>query len=1015
MQGGKTTGMNTESKTSCSVYGRVAVITRTRNRPSLLDRACRSVLDQTFRDWIHVIVNDGGSVAAVESVVACYRARYAGRVLVVHHAESMGMQSASNAGIAACDSEFIVIHDDDDSWMPKFLEACVYCLDGHGPASETQGVVTQSQWIIERMRPDGGVEEVRRTPYFPFANLGLFNLSGENAFPPIAFVFRRAAYAALGPFDPTYNEIGDWEFNLRFLARYEIAVLGEPLALYHWRSAAAQGDYGNSVVEGVTSHYFNTARLMNDRLRSDLRGAGGGLGLAMGMARRTAEQRHTLEELTRRMEELRALSVRMMERTNHLECLLADFDRLWRLKCRVLDVLDYTRRRIAARRAGRRPPPPPAPARPADPDLTGVEVVSFDIFDTALRRLVRLPTDVFLAMAPDVRRIAPDAAVAFLEIRMRAERVARERGRAFGFGDCTLAEIYAELGAICGLTDEQAAALMAVELARETETLFADPAALRLYRAVRASGRRALFVSDMYLPADFLRETLIRNGFEEPEVVVSSETRKTKYDGALFPVLVERAGVAPERILHIGDHAHSDVCQPAAHGLRAHLWTAPGAPIYADQTLVPGARWGWLSSLFAGLARRRARREEAADDVWAKLGYELVGPMYLAYVLWVLKTARDDGVQRLFFLSRDGYHLVDIARQALARAGATMEIEYLYASRRMMNVPGLAHEMTDEALTFLTTPNPGMRVRDFPERIGLAPADYEDALRQAGYAQPDEVITTPFGVFQDPAHVARMRGFFASIWPRVQRLAEAERAQVQAYLRDMKFEPATSALVDIGWQCSSARALQRLLADGAGAPEPAIRGYYFGTWTFAEAAIQAGAKVRGWFFHLRAPERRADLVAECVELIESFFTAPHPSVLGVQRTKDGWTPTHGDWECDEAHRAGIERAVEAAHALVADALPHLPAMEDWDESPDYLETVLTRVLRHPTADEARAMGGIRLRNSFGGRGPLRAIAEVPGDAVRCFSRPRLQAAYALSYWKKGFRAQLSPRDQAKLS
>jgi glycosyltransferase involved in cell wall biosynthesis/FMN phosphatase YigB (HAD superfamily) len=1007
--------MNTESKTPRPAYGRVAVITRTRNRPSLLDRACRSVLDQTCGDWIHVIVNDGGSVAAVEAVIACYRARYAGRVIVVHHAESVGMQPASNAGIAACDSEFIVIHDDDDSWTPTFLEACVGCLDEHGPDSGTQGVVTQSVWIIEQMRSDGGVEEVQRSPYFQFTNLRLFNLAGENAFPPIAFVFRRAAYNAVGPFEPAYNEIGDWEFNLRFLARYEIAVLNEALALYHWRRAAGGGgDYGNSVVEGVESHYFNTARLLNDRMRADLRGDGGGLGLAMGVARRMAEQRHTIEDLTRRMEELRALSVRLMERSNHLECLFADFERLWRLKCLILDAIDYSRRRVAALRARRRPPPPP-PARPADPDLSGAAVVSFDIFDTALRRIVRLPTDVFLTMAPEVRRIAPETAGAFPEARVRAERVARERGRLFGFGDCTLAEIYLELGAICGLSDDQCASLMDTELSREKEVLFADPGALRLYRAAREAGCRVIFTSDMYLPAPFLREVLILNGFEEPEVLVSSEARKTKHEGALFPVLIERAGVAPDRVLHIGDHAHSDVCQPAAHGLRTHLWTAPGEPVYADQAHLPGPRWGWLSSLYTGLARRRARREEAPDDLWSKIGYELIGPLYLSYVLWVLKTARDDKVGRLFFLSRDGYHLVEIARKVLQRAGGTMDLEYLYASRRMLNVPGLAHELNDEALTFLITPNPGMRVRDFPERIGLSPGDYEEALRRAGYDQPDEVITTPHGVFRDPHHVGRMKGFFAAIWPQVQRLAQAERGLVRDYLRDMKFDPATSAIVDIGWQCSSARALQRLLADGPDAPGPSIRGYYFGTWTFARAAIEAGAHVRGYFCHLREPARRAELVAECVELIESFFTAPHPSVVGVRRTETGWEPVHGDWECDESHRTGIARAVEAAHAFADDALPHLPPMEDWDEPPDYLETVLTRVLRHPTADEARTMGGIHLRNSFGGRGPLRAIAAAPGDEVRCFSRRRLQAAYDLSYWKKGFRAQLSPRDQAKLS
>jgi len=38
---------------------RVAVVTRTKNRAILLERAIHSVLKQKFHDWTHVIVNDG--------------------------------------------------------------------------------------------------------------------------------------------------------------------------------------------------------------------------------------------------------------------------------------------------------------------------------------------------------------------------------------------------------------------------------------------------------------------------------------------------------------------------------------------------------------------------------------------------------------------------------------------------------------------------------------------------------------------------------------------------------------------------------------------------------------------------------------------------------------------------------------------------------------------------------------------------------------------------------------------
>ena len=48
---------------------KVAVITRTKDRSEFLKRAINSVLSQTFEDWLHVIVNDGGNSKTVDFLV----------------------------------------------------------------------------------------------------------------------------------------------------------------------------------------------------------------------------------------------------------------------------------------------------------------------------------------------------------------------------------------------------------------------------------------------------------------------------------------------------------------------------------------------------------------------------------------------------------------------------------------------------------------------------------------------------------------------------------------------------------------------------------------------------------------------------------------------------------------------------------------------------------------------------------------------------------------------------------
>jgi glycosyltransferase involved in cell wall biosynthesis len=63
------------------------------------------------------------------------------------------MEAASNAGSAVCDSDYVVIHDDDDSWLPDFLDRTVAFLDSEKGA-RYGGVATHSVYVSEEIRDD---------------------------------------------------------------------------------------------------------------------------------------------------------------------------------------------------------------------------------------------------------------------------------------------------------------------------------------------------------------------------------------------------------------------------------------------------------------------------------------------------------------------------------------------------------------------------------------------------------------------------------------------------------------------------------------------------------------------------------------------------------------------------------------------------------------------------------------------------------------------------------------------
>jgi glycosyltransferase involved in cell wall biosynthesis len=265
-----------------TLYACVAVITRTKNRPVLLKRALTSVSQQSFKDLVWVIINDGGERACVEAIADQARTLNV-RTVVIHNPQSMGMEAASDKAIHAVDSEYIIIHDDDDSWHPAFLERTTgYLCDNPSYG----GVVTHSMCVKETIASD----TVRVIAQYPFndwlKSIYLIDILNVNSFPPISFLYRRAAFAEVGDYDRTLPVLGDWEFNIRFLQKYNIGVLPELLANYHHREQARRDDvYGNSIIAGIDQHMLYDAVIRNKMLRYDLEKKQLGVGCLMSILR----------------------------------------------------------------------------------------------------------------------------------------------------------------------------------------------------------------------------------------------------------------------------------------------------------------------------------------------------------------------------------------------------------------------------------------------------------------------------------------------------------------------------------------------------------------------------------------------------------------------------------------------------------------------------------------------------------------------------------------------------------
>lgn len=257
---------------------RVAVVVRTKNRPRFLDRALRSIAGQTMTDWECIVVNDGGDPADVDEMVARVPEEHRDKVRVLHRQTSHGRWASANAGVSLTSAPYIVLHDDDDSWHPEFLERAAAYLDREGNV-QRGGVVSRIEIVWERV--DGGdyVELGRELfqPDLTAPTLGDTMLF--NRFVPIGFVYRRAMHDELGMYDERLPVVGDWDFTMKVLARGPLEYLDDdPFAYWHQRPGHAGID-GNSVISAGSEHRKYDAELRDAALREYVREYGPGLPL----------------------------------------------------------------------------------------------------------------------------------------------------------------------------------------------------------------------------------------------------------------------------------------------------------------------------------------------------------------------------------------------------------------------------------------------------------------------------------------------------------------------------------------------------------------------------------------------------------------------------------------------------------------------------------------------------------------------------------------------------------------
>ena len=468
-----------------------------------------------------------------------------------------------------------------------------------------------------------------------------------------------------------------------------------------------------------------------------------------------------------------------------------------------------------------------------------LQLYSFDIFDTCLTRLVARPADAFWVLGEKMLAHAgnakptPDELTDFRLERMRAEREARAKKPN---GEVVLADIYAEFDWLerRGLSREWG---MQAEIEMEHELLRPIAAARTRIRRARESGARVIFISDMYLPGKILSAWLVEHGMARPEepVYVSGEVDKSKKTGELFRWVAEREGLDFRRWRHVGDHPVSDLETPRRLGIQAEQWCPAELTPYEERAygalgdVVAASRLaGTMRCVRIGGGQESAPEKDTNGDKHAdgdtqessderlaavrSMAANIGAPLLVAFVLFVLRRAREAGVQRLYFLSRRGELPLKIAR-VFQEDFPEIELRYLYSSRRAWR-PASHGRWCRELWDDLVDPQFPMDLQELLNMLGLGNTGIADGFL-AHFSREDDTEAM-FAWLSRPAAVAAIN----------QSLIE-ERKLVLAYLdQEGLWERDRIGMVDDGWSGKVQRDLNWLLKSREEAPD--LQGFFFG-------------------------------------------------------------------------------------------------------------------------------------------------------------------------------------------
>ena len=602
---------------------------------------------------------------------------------------------------------------------------------------------------------------------------------------------------------------------------------------------------------------------------------------------------------------------------------------------------------------------------------------SFDVFDTALTRIWAKPTDLFWELGIQLQtaqliEITPEV---WQRLRDDVENILR---RASPTGEITLSQIYRQLGSTCGWSSAESEKAMQYEIELEIASLRPVPDIQRKIQALRRQNHSIAFLSDMYLSSEMIQSLLKNHQLwaERDVLYVSNEVGVNKGSGELFQYYLTQHQIKASQLLHTGDNLYSDIKVAKKLGIQVQPFVQTHLNRYeqiiADNEQLPIR----FRSLLAGanrLCRLHCQETELHRRIIWDTAANVIAPVFFGFVHWVLEEAKSQGIQRLYFMARDGQILWKIAKIICCKWGYDIDCQYFYGSRQAFHFPSI-QQIGETEQEWLFDKPPFFSVRLVCDRVNIQPEQIADALTRHGF--PIEIWDK--NLTEQEFTLLKAAFHDREIIDRIVDLAAVYREKAIGYFKQAGIGDGKSfAIVDSGWTGRSQRSFSKILAIGNLYPPGGVPGFYFGL----ERRITPFSTDRliPYFLDPDAITERRSLSSS--PILELFLAADHGSTVRYEKQGDRYIPI---LRSDKNER-GIKWGVSVQQQAILDFTERLTDHLQPEECKvkyfhQVTEDLLKTFIHSPNKEEAQVFGSQpfsdqQLENKFHDLAPVYSLVD----------------------------------------